>query len=140
LPAGLRLGSAPQGARDIAALRGSVKDGEPVVVRGVVGGRADPIAQNRAILTLLDASIRLCNALPGDTCKTPWDACCEPADVLAKNTVTVQVVDDQHKPLKAPLSTIDGLKPMSKLVVTGTADVTDDGNVIVLANGIFVEP
>ncbi|HEV7302063.1 MAG TPA: hypothetical protein VGN72_22190 [Tepidisphaeraceae bacterium] len=139
LPSNLRLTSAPAGATDITAAKASVKDGDRVVIRGVVAGRVDPIAENRAIVTLLDAGIATCDKNPSDGCRTPWDACCEPADVLSKNSVTVQVVDADGRPLKASLAAIDGVKPLAKLVVSGVADVSSDGVVLVNADGLFVE-
>lgn len=138
LPANLRLLAAPANANEVAAVKATVKDGDRVVIRGVVAGRADPIAQNRAILTLLDSSIKTCDKNPADSCKTPWDACCEPADVLAKNSVTVQVVDAEGRPMKAPLSGIEGVKPLAQLIVTGIAKVSADGVVIVNVEGVHV--
>lgn len=139
LPANLRLAAAPADAKGVAEAKAGAKDGQRVVVRGVVAGRVEPIAANRAILTLLDSSIKTCDANPGDSCKTPWDACCEPADVLAKNSVTVQVVDSEGRPLKLALSSINGVKPLAKLVVTGFATRSSDGVTLVNADGIFVE-
>lgn len=139
LPSNLRLASAPADAKGVAETRTSAKNGQRVIVRGVVAGRAEPIAANRAILTLLDSSIKTCDANPSDSCKTPWDACCEPADVLAKNSVTVQVVDKDGRPLKTALTALDGVKPLAKLTVTGMATQSSDGVTIVNADGIFVQ-
>lgn len=139
LPAGLRLASAPADAKGVAEAKAAAKEGDRVVVRGVVGGRADPLAANRAILTLLDPGIKTCDQEPGDSCKTPWDACCEPPESLVKGTVTVQVVDADGRPLKAPLSAVAGVKPLAKLVVSGVVKSSADGHVLVNADGIFVE-
>ena len=138
LPANLRLVAAPGDAKDVAVTKAALKDGDRVVLQGVVAGRADPIAENRAILTLLDSGIKTCDKNPSDGCKTPWDACCEPADVLAKNSVTVQVVDQSGKPIKASLSGIEGVKPLAKVVVSGSAKVSADGVVLVNADGVYV--
>lgn len=138
LPVDLRLTSAPTGAKEVAELKQAVKDGDQVVVRGVVAGRAEPIATNRAILTLLDTAIKTCDKNPADGCKTPWDACCEPADVLAKNSLTVQVVDGEGRPLKVTLSSLEGVKPLAQLVVSGTVSMNADGAVLLNAKGIHV--
>lgn len=138
LPGNLRLTAAPVDAKEVAALKATVKDGDRVVIRGVVGGRADPIAANRAILTLLDSSVKTCDKNPADGCKTPWDACCEPADLLAKNSVTVQVVDAEGRPLKISLAGLEGVKPLAHLVVSGTAKVSTDGVLLVNADGVYV--
>lgn len=140
LPAGLILTAAPGGAVEIDKLRSGAKDGDSVVVRGVVGGRADPFVAERAVLTLLDTSVRTCEQLPGDTCKTPWDACCEPRDELAMATITVQVVGADGKPVKKGLSGAGGIAPLKKLVVAGTVSRSPDGSgIVVNAKGIFVE-
>lgn len=138
LPANLRLTAAPADAKEVAAAKTTVKDGDRVVIQGVVAGRADPVAENRAILTLLDFGIKTCDKNPADGCKTPWDACCEPADVLSKNSVTVQVVDAEGRPLKTSLGSIEGVKPLAKVVVSGLAKVSSDGVVLVKADGLYV--
>ncbi len=138
LPANLRLAAAPETPQDVATARANMKDGERVVIQGVVGGRGDPIAANRAILTLLDTSIKTCDKTPDDGCTTPWDACCEPADVRAKNSVTVQVVDADGQPLRTSLAALEGVKPLARLAVTGTAKASADGALIVNADGIYV--
>jgi len=140
LPPTLRLAAAPAGAKDVAAVRAAApRDGDRVIVRGVIAGRADPIAPTRAILTLLDPAIKTCDKEADDTCKTPWDACCVPADERTRNSVTVQVVDPQGHPLKTSLASVDGVKPLARLVVAGTAKVTPDGTLLINADGVFVE-
>ncbi|MCS7034787.1 MAG: hypothetical protein NZ561_12460, partial [Phycisphaerae bacterium] len=109
LPAGLLLTAAPPEPRNIADLRDTARPGARVVLRGVVAGRAEPIASNRAMLTLLDAAIRTCDSVPGDSCPTPWDACCEPSDVLARHSATIQVVDESGQPLRVSLSSMPGI-------------------------------
>ena len=138
LPGGLRLAAAPADAQDIAAAKAAIRDGGRFVVRGVIAGRADPIAENRAILTLLDTGVKTCDKNPADGCKTPWDACCEPADVLAKNSVSVQVVDAEGRPVKTSLASLEGVKPLAQLIVSGTAKVSADGVVLLNADGIHV--
>jgi hypothetical protein len=120
----------------VVAAKTDVADGAAVVVRGVVAGRKDPVASNRAIVTLLDASIRTCNQTPGDTCQTPWDACCEDADTLAKNSLTIRVADAAGQPLKAGLG--DRIKPLAKVTVAGTMRKGADGVAIVDAKAIHV--
>src|SRR5688572_14726320 len=71
LPTNLRLASAPAEAKGVAAVKTSAKDGDRVVLRGVVAGRSEPIAANRAIVTLLDAGIATCDKNPADGCRTP---------------------------------------------------------------------
>lgn len=139
LPANLRLADAPKDAKSVAEARAGMKDGERIVIQGLIGGRVDPIAANRAILTLLDTNVPTCDKSPMDTCKTPWDACCEPTDVIAKNAISIQVVNAQGQPLQISLSTLEGIKPLARLTVTGTAKVTPDGAMLVNAEGIYIQ-
>ena len=129
LPTGMVVDTAPPGAKGVIELKGSAKDGDEVVVRGVVGGTEDPVAANQAIVTLVDAGVTTCDKMEGDTCKTPWDACCE-KDLPAK-TATVQVVGADGKPLKGSLAAA-GVKPLKQLVVAGKARVPADGKALVI--------
>jgi hypothetical protein len=139
LPTGLKLSAAPAEApQPVGALRGSAKDGQRIVVTGKIAGRKDPIGENRAILTLLDTGIKTCDQEEGDACKTPWDACCEPSENLAKHSVAVQVADASGNPLKASLTGVEGVKPLATVIVSGTSRVSADGNVTVDADGIYI--
>ena len=141
LPANLIAPAEPSGALDVAAAKKAAKDGEPIVIKGTVAGAKEPIAANRAIMTLLDSSIQTCDQMPGDTCATPWDACCEPADKLAANTASVQVVGADGKPLRTGLQGVTAVAPLKKVTVAGTAKITPGANVLVVeAKEIYVAP
>ena len=127
LPPSLVVDAAPAGAKTVNEVRAEAKEGDEVVVRGVVAGRADPIADNRATFTLLDPSVRTCNQVQGDACETPWDACCEPADEIAKQVANVQVAGPDGKPLKAALAGVGGLAPLKQVTVVGTFRPSPDG-------------
>lgn len=139
LPTGLFLDAAPEGAQAIQAARQSARAGEELVVRGRVAGHADPIAPNRAILTLLDTSIKTCDETPGDSCQTPWDACCEPRDSLQAGVATIQVVDESGRPLEATLRGAGGIEPLKELTVTGTVAAHDGSILVINATGIHVK-
>ena len=139
LPAHLLVETEPEGALDVVAMRGTAKDGERVVVQGVIGGRAEPIAGDRAIFTLMDSSITTCETMEGDTCETPWDACCEPADVIAAGSTAVQVVDAAGRPLDKGLNGVGGLAPLKRVVVIGTYRASPDGKAATIdAERIYV--
>ena len=142
LPAKLIAATQPAGdVQDVAATKKSARDGDKVIVRGKVAGSADPLADNRAMLTLLDASVKTCDTLPGDACKTPWDACCEPADTIAANSATVQVNGADGKPLKSSLEGAGGIKPLQQLIIAGTAKKPAGSDALVIeANEIYVVP
>jgi hypothetical protein len=143
LPAGLVLQTQPADAKPVLDIRKSAKEGDPVVMTGVVGGRKDPIAQNRAIFTLIDPSLPTCDKNNGtmkmEHCETPWDACCSPADEIASHSATVQVVDPAGKPLKTRLAGVAGLAPLKRVSVVGKFHTSPDGKLAsVDATGIYV--
>ena len=130
LPAGLIVATAPADARGVVEVKGAAKDRDEVVVRGVVGGSEDPVAANQAIVTILDAGVTTCDKMGmDDSCKTPWDACCE-KDLPAK-VATVQVLGSDGRPLKGSLAAA-GLKPLKQVVVAGKARVPADGKALVI--------
>jgi len=139
LPADLFLDKAPDGAQELAAAKKSAKAGDEIVLRGRVGGQEEPIAPNRAILTLLDSAIKTCNQMAGDTCKTPWDACCEPGEVLRANTATIQIVDADGRPLKTGLRGVHGIEPMKEVVIVGEVKGQEADTLVVDATGIYVK-
>jgi hypothetical protein len=142
IPATLVLKEAPADAKDVKALKsGAVKEGDAVVLRGVVGGRVDPIAANRAIMTVIDPSIQTCDKMEGgdDHCRTPWDACCEDPDSITASSATVQVVNGQGQPLKAGLENVGGIKPLKEVVVVGKVRSADEKSLVVDATGIYVK-
>src|SRR6266513_2654196 len=77
LPANLFATPHPAGAVDIPTPKKSANDGQPIVIKGRIGGQKEPFATNRAILTLADLSLPTCDKTPMKTCDTPWDSCCE---------------------------------------------------------------
>jgi hypothetical protein len=137
LPAGLMLAQAPADAKDVLALK-QAKEGEQVILRGKVGGRVEPFVEGRAVFQVVDASLQSCKDIPGDTCPTPWDYCCD-ADVN-KKSASIQVVGADGKPLRTGLKGVGGLKPLSEVTIKGTvAKAGETGPVIVNATGIHVK-
>jgi hypothetical protein len=121
IPAGLLLSEAPAGAKDVAAVVKEAKNGDEVVVRGRIGGRAEPFVGDRAVVQIIDPAIKACSENPGDGCTTPWDVCCEPTDRLLAGSLLVQVLDADGRPLKAGLKGVGGLQPLSTIIVKGKA-------------------
>jgi hypothetical protein len=129
LPADLFVSTAPAGAIDVAAAKASA-DGQSVVIKGVIAGQKDPIASNRAIMTVADLSLVTCDKMPGDACPTPWDACCEPKDVIVAKTLSVQVVGSDGQPIKTGLSGAGGLAPNKQVVIAGTLTSAADAKIL----------
>ena len=139
VPAGFVLDKAPDGTKDLAAVKSAgVKDGEEVIVRGVVGGSAQPFVGGRAVVQIIDPSVTTCDRMPGETCETPWDACCSKDDVSTKSA-TVQVVDAAGGPLKGTLEGVGGMKPLSEVVVRGKARMEGGKSLVVDATGVYVK-
>jgi hypothetical protein len=134
----LILKKEPKGAVDILALRKDAKDQQDVVVVGRIGGRPNPWVKGAAVFPLVDRSLKACNEIPGDTCETPWDYCCE-AD-LAKATVLVMFVDESGKVIKKDARELLKVKELQTVVVLGKVKRDKTGNVTVLASKLHVRP
>jgi hypothetical protein len=128
----------PEGAVDVLALKKEVKDKDEVVVVGRIGGRPNPWIKGMAAFPIVDNSLRPCNEIEGDMCKTPWDYCCE--SNLPQATVLVTLVDKNGKPVKQDPRTYLGVKELQTVVVQGKAKRDKAGNVTVLASKVFVRP
>lgn len=133
--------SPPQGALGVVDARAAAKPGEPIVLRGKVGGKMTPISDSAAILVLADEkAIASCDQIPGDDCKTPWDYCCELPSVIADSTATIQVKDGAGKVMRSTLRGVGGLKELSHLVVAGTVDAASTADALIVnATQIHVE-
>lgn len=131
LPADVLAAQEPAGARDVADVKATAKEGDEVVVRGVVGGDAKPIVSGRAVFTMGDEKgLALCLG-EGESCPTPWDACCMDPDSKAANTLTVQVVGPDGRPLAADVGA-SGVAPMAHVVVAGKVGPRPDPKVLVV--------
>jgi hypothetical protein len=138
VPAGFILAQEPAGARPLADVKSSAKDGDDVVIRAVIGGSENPFVATRAVVQIIDPGVKTCDQTPGDSCKTPWDACCDQDNVKAKGA-TLQVVDTAGKPLAGTLQGVGGLKTLSHVVIVGKAK-SDGPALLINATGVFVKP
>jgi hypothetical protein len=132
----LVLKKEPKGAVDVLALKKDAKDQQDVVVVGRIGGRANPWVKGTAVFPIVDNSLRPCSEIPGDTCKTPWDYCCETN--VPKATLLVTFVDEQGRIIKQDPREMFGVKELSTVVVQGKAKRDKAGNVTVLASKIHI--
>jgi hypothetical protein len=131
------LAEEPDGAVGVIAARESVKDGEPVVVVGRIGGAANPWIGGRAAFTLLDASKSVVaegadsggnEICTGDCCAIERAAC----------TMLVKVVNENGRVLPIDSRQLFGVATNDMVVVRGNASKDDSGNVVLLANGVHV--
>jgi hypothetical protein len=140
IPDSLFLASAPAEAKPLEEVKATAKPGDTVVLRGRVGGSEAPFVDGRAVLTLVGAGLAACSDDPEDTCKTPWDYCCETPDQIAAHSATIQVADKDGQPVKTGLKGLHGLKELSDITVAGTVAQAEGGVLIVSASGVYVNP
>lgn len=134
------LPAEPEGARDVIEVRQGARDGDEVVVLGRIGGSEKPFVPGRAAFTLVDRSVVACSEKAGDSCPTPWDFCCEAREDLARATVMVKVQDARGRTVARDAGELLGVRPLQTLVVRGKAKRDADGNLTLLASGVFVRP
>jgi hypothetical protein len=141
LPDDLFINEPPEGARSVEELKADADAKGKVVIRGRIGGRREPFVKGAAVFLLADASLKSCDELHGDACKTPWDYCCESPDSLAAKVATVQIVGEDGKPLTTGLKGQPKFAPLSTLTIEGEiANRDGDGTLVINARKIYVEP
>ena len=138
LPASLFVDDAPSGGRGVAEIKADATATGEVVVEGRIGGRVQPFVEGVAVFLLADTGMKTCSEIHGDSCKTPWDYCCEPRASLAAKTATIQIVDAAGKPLRLDLSGKQGLSPLARLTVAGEIASRDGGTLVINARTIHV--
>ncbi len=130
------LTTQPDGAQSVLDAREHAADDEEIVVVGRIGGTVKPWVDGMAAFTIVDESLRACSDIPGDTCPTPWDYCCE-ADIGQKQTL-VKFVDEQGKPLAIDARGLLGVTELDTVVIRGKARRDADGNLTLLASQMYV--
>ncbi|MDZ8119272.1 hypothetical protein [Pontiella agarivorans] len=116
------------------------KAGDKIVLSGLVMGVHHPFVEGRGVFVLGDdGTLEPCDAKGDDHCPTPWDACCDPAELKQAGTVTVQVLGDDGKPIRTGLKGVNGLAELSRVTVSGTvAENSSPAAFIVNAKAIHV--
>lgn len=112
--------TAPEGAVSVVAARKAAKPGEAITIEGIVAGTMSPFAEGFASVVISDLGVETCDKVPGDSCPTPWDACCADPDVLKGIRLTLQVYGKDGRPVAQSLKGISGLKEMDKVIAKGT--------------------
>ena len=132
------LADEPEGAANVIKVREVAKDQDEIVIVGRIGGSANPWVDGRAAFSIVDGSLNACSDIPGDGCPVPWDYCCE-TDKLPTATALVKFVDDNGDTVNADAKELLKVKELSTVVVQGTAQRDDAGNLTVLATGLYVK-
>jgi hypothetical protein len=122
LPTGFITQESLGEAIPVKTAREQNEPGNILILEGFVGGREDPFVEGRAIFVLGDDSLETCDKVPGDGCKTPWDACCEDPKNIKSATITIQVVDENNAVLKGTLNGVGGIKAGGRLKIKGLVD------------------
>lgn len=133
------LSAEPQAAKSILQVREESKQGDEVVLVGRIGGDVNPWVEGRAAFSLVDLSAKACSDIPGDSCPTPWDYCCE-TDKLVKGKTLIKLVGGDGQPVATDARELLGVKELDTLVIQGKAQRDDSGNLTILASKIFVRP
>jgi hypothetical protein len=127
----------PADAKPVLEVRKAAAPGDQVVVKG----RAKDFVDGRAMVTLVDASLRACSDpgdAMGDACKTPWDYCCIESDEVAASSATIEIRDASGV-VKHGLQGFHGLDHLDTVTVSGTVEKDEAGNLTVVAKNLHVE-
>jgi hypothetical protein len=133
------LAAEPPDAKGVIQVRERAKDGDTVVVIGRVGGSREPCVKGRAAFTIVDPSYPSCDER-GENCETPWDYCHATKEEMTRATAMVKVVDGEGKTLAQDVQEFLGVRPPQTVVVQGRAKRDENGNLTVLAEGIYIRP
>ena len=127
-------------AQDIHVVRSTAKPGDKITLKGEAIGRGKIFVDGRASFILGDPTkLTSCDKIPGDSCETPWDACCDSKELKRVGIASIQIVDEDGRVLDGDIKGTDGLKELSTLTVTGTvAETSTEDNLIVNAEKIHV--
>ena len=138
-PAGQQylLPDEPAGALSVIDAAKDAKENEQIVVVGRIGGDPHPWIDALAAFTIVDVSLKPCNDIPGDTCETPWDYCCE-LNTLPSASATVKIVSENGEPVAVGAKKLLGLKELQTVVVRGKAHRDPEGGLSILASDLFV--
>ncbi len=137
------LATTPTGTtQEIHLVRKTVKPGDEITIGGKIMGNEKPFIDGRAAFTLGDPAILTsCDEIPGDSCSTPWDACCDSKELKLEGLATVQVVGADGRVLKEGLEGVGGLANLAKVTVSGqVAEGSSPESLVVNATAIQVNP
>lgn len=123
----------PANAQDVFAVRENVKDGQELTVIGLV----QDYRERQAQFFVADRALIPCNERPGNTCRIPWDYCCEDKLRLLSGLLTVELRDGKTL-RKSSLAGFHGFDRLQEAIVKGKAEVDEAGNVILVASALHV--
>lgn len=139
LPGDLFVTQPIAGARGVADIKNDAAATGEIVITGRIGGRVTPFVAGAAMFILTDSALKSCDQIHGDTCKSPWDYCCETSESLLANTATIRVTGEDGKPLSIELRDQHGLAPLATVTIAGTVTTHEDNQLVIDAKKIFVQ-
>jgi hypothetical protein len=132
------LSAEPADAKSVVETKTSAKDGEEITLVGRIGGSQTPFVSDRASFTIVDTALIPCSEKPGESCRTPWDYCCD-LDQLPKATAMVKVVDADGQTVPLDAKRDLGMQELQTVIVKGTAKRDEAGNLTVLTPAVYVK-
>ena len=130
------LTTAPADASDITDAKSNAREGDAIVLRGIIGGSKDPLSAESAVFRIVDANLFNRCTSEDDSCSTPWDYCCADPDELVSKSATVQVVDAAGNPVSQDPRSV-GIEELDEVIVVGTVAPRPNEKVLtVRATGI----
>lgn len=123
-----------EGAKDVAAIRESGKDGDRVVLRGTLQDFGE-----MATFRLVEDSLEDCTEMgEEDHCATPWDYCCVEPSLVQRMTVNVEFLDGDL-PRDVSLRGQRGLDHLSEVTVAGILRIDEAGNLRLEADRLAMQ-
>lgn len=126
----------PANAIPVGTAKSDVKDGDSIALLGHIGGSTDPFVSGLAAFTIVDPKVAYCP--PECGCPTPWDYCCAGNEVK-DSIATIKIVNADGELVDEDAKPLLGVKELSLVVVQGTAQRDEQGNLSVLAEKVFVK-
>lgn len=126
------VGDADTPGISVKQARAEAAPGAEIVVTGRIAGAKDPFSEDYATLILADDSLRTCDRIPGDSCPTPWDACCVEPSTINASRLLVQIPGPDGVPIGATIKGAAGLKELDRITVTGTVDTASTPDNLIL--------
>lgn len=122
--------SEPSGAVGVGAARESAKDDETIVVAGRIGGPDGAFIDGLPVFTIVDKKVARC---------ADGDYCCTPPEQILPNLATVKLVDGSGASASGDARELLGVEELCEVVVEGTADRDEAGNLAILAQKVYVK-
>jgi hypothetical protein len=128
--------------KEIRELKATAKPGDTITLRGRIMGNVSPFVEGRAAFIVADPSlIAACSDKPGDSCETPWDACCSSPEDKKKAIATVRIVDARGRVLAQPIEGSGGIAKLATVTVSGKVAEGSGGEVLIIdAAAIRAQP